>query len=128
MAAPISFDFIRPQAAAKAGPPSETVAITHDEMIADGIVIAKYNANQWQVPDGEKYSSVEFRVPVDVRFTDGATERSRTLGPYSKFSMMDGVAYALGHVFAFSDHQNRDWYSYDLGKHWAQLVLTSAAS
>ena len=41
--------------------------------------------------------------------------------------MVDGIAYAGDHVFAFSERENQDWYSLALGRHWKKMVVVPAA-
>jgi hypothetical protein len=120
--------FLRPRADPVAFGPYTTVSFVRDELIADGETLAKYVEHRWQVAGGEeRFSSVEFYARVDVRFEGREGERSKGFGPYSTFTLMDGVAYASGHVFAFFDRERDDWYSSALGNHWMKMAVIVAA-
>lgn len=121
--------FLRPRSEPLPSGPYATVGFVRDEVIADGEALAKYVEHRWQVRGvDERFSSLQFRNRVDVRFEREDGESSKALGPYSTFTLMDGIAYASGHVFAFFDHEQQDWYSSALGGHWLKMTVVVAAA
>jgi hypothetical protein len=122
----VHFEFQRPLAEPLRRGPFREVAFQGEKMFVDGDLEASETENRWRRSNGELYSGMDFLTRVDVHFVDAHGTRSRVLGPHLKFSVMDGVAYAGGHVFAFSDRQNQDWYSLELGRHFAKMVLVVA--
>ncbi|HYG55308.1 MAG TPA: hypothetical protein VD965_08415 [Burkholderiales bacterium] len=121
----IRFEFHKPQTPPLEAGPYEAVEFSYDRMFANGDFLAKESDNRWEY-QGERYASVQFTVPVDICFmTKGG--RSRVLGPYGDFKVVDGVAYASGHVFAFVDQERKDWYSYDLGRHFERMLIAKAS-
>ena len=124
----IRFAFVRPQADPLPSGPYREVTFMRDELIADGEVPAKYIEHRWQVRGVDaRFSSVEFGGPIDVYFERKDAQRSKACGPYDTFRLMDGIAYAGGHVFAFFDIERQDWYSSALGQHWLKMTICAAA-
>jgi len=80
--------------------------------------IIKHLNNRWYAESGEEFSTLDVIGPLVIKGSDG-----RTLGPYTKLSMFDGVAYVDGRVFAFTDVQREDWYMHDAGAHWAEMRI-----
>ena len=60
-------------------------------------------------------------LPLRVHLQREAAEVN--YGPYSAFSMVNGVAYAEATVFGFEDTQMGDWYSVQDRMHWGVMVL-----
>jgi hypothetical protein len=54
--------------------------------------------------------------------------KSRSFGPFERFSSVDGLAYTDDRVFAFADARIGDWFCYDDGRHWALMVVTDVNS
>ena len=125
----VRFEFQRPLSEPLARGPYREVVFHGESMLVDGELEATEQENRWRRRgSGDQYSAIDFTVRVDAYFVDADGERSRILGPYTKFRVIDGVAYAADHVFAFSDRENQDWYSLDLGKHWKKMVIVAATT
>lgn len=121
--------FVRPHAEPVPSGPYEKVSFSQGDLIADGEPVATYVDSRWQLRGAsERFSSVEFRCRVDVHFELGEGERSKAFGPYSTLRLLDGIAYASGHVFACFDKEKRDWYSLPLGRHWPAMSVVAAAA
>lgn len=119
----VRLTFVRPHADPSSSGPHGAVSFVGDDLLADGQPVAKYIDHRWQVQGSDdRFSSVEFRARVEVHFQKGE-ERSKVFGPYNTFSLMDGVAYASGHVFAFFDREQGNWYSSILGTHWRKMTI-----
>ena len=54
--------------------------------------------------------------------------RSRTYGPFGRFSAVNGLAYGDDGVIAVLDQKSGEWLSYDDGYHWPVMVVTDAAT
>ena len=124
----VHFEFQRPLADPVPRGPFREVTFHAERMLVDGDLEAAEQENRWRRVSGDQYSAIDFTVRVDVSFSDAAGARSRALGPYSKFRLVDGIAYAGDHVFAFSDRQNKDWYSLELGRHYTNMTIVPAAT
>jgi len=125
----VRFEFQRPLAEPLPRGPYREITFRGERMLADGELEAIEHENRWRRPaGGEQYSAIDFTTRVDVHFLDAAGSPSRTLGPYGKATVVDGVAYAGDHVFAFSDRQNKDWYSLELGRHYTSMLIVQAAT
>ena len=123
----IRLTFLRPRSEPLPFAPYAKVSFVRDNLVADGEALAKYIEHRWEVAGAdERFSSVEFHARVDVHFEGRDGDRSKTFGPYSTFTLMDGIAYASGHVFAFYDHEQKDWYSSALGNHWVKMTVVVA--
>ena len=119
--------FLRPLAEPVLSEAYDEVKLLLDDLLADGRQVATYVENRWQMPGTEeRFSTVQFRNPVNVQFARGDGPGSRSLGPYHEFNLLDGVAYADGHVFAFFDKERQDWYSRPLGGHWSTMIVSGA--
>lgn len=97
-----------------------------------GALIATHREHQWEV-DGERYYRVDATRPVRIHFERAPPQapvpsRSRELGPFERFSSVDGIAYTDERVFAFVDAQAGEWFCYDDGRHWSAMVVTDAAA
>ena len=125
--AEVRFEFQRPLAAPLPRGPFREITFEAEQMLVDGDLEATEQENRWRRLNGDQYSAIDFTVRVDVNFVSASGEASRTLGPHTKFRLVDGIAYAGDHVFAFSDRENRDWYSLALGRHWKKMVVVPAA-
>lgn len=121
--------FVHPSRPAKTVGPFNTVRLD-GESVRDPekrALIARHREHQWEV-DGERYSRLDATVPVRIHFErppEGTA--SRVLGPYRRFSAIDGIAYADERVFAFVDPKVGDWFCYNDGQHWPVMVLSDAA-
>jgi hypothetical protein len=74
--------------------------------------IARHERHHW-TPTGDEakdvfYTRLDIAGPLCLKFQRGEAETN--YGPYSAFSMVDGVGYVEGDVFAFEDSQHQDWY------------------
>ena len=126
---PVRLAFVRPNAEPLLLPPYREARFQMSDLIADGTPLARYVDSRWQLRGvGERYARVEFRNPVAARFERKPGERSKALGPYDTFHLLDGVAYASGRVFACFDKQNDDWYALPLGSHWPAMTVVAAAT
>ncbi len=65
---------------------------------AGGPLIAEHWGHEWHV-DGERFSRLDVEGPVNVHFVDHSS--SKTYGPFSSFSAVNGVAFRERSVFAF---------------------------
>jgi hypothetical protein len=120
--------FVRPHAEPLPSGDYREVRLSLADLTADGEVLATYTDNRWQVRGAkERFSAIEFHSRVNAHFERKNGERSKPFGPYASFRLMDGVAYASGHVFAFFDKQQHDWYSLALGHHWRAMILLAAS-
>lgn len=68
---------------------------------------------------------VDCTAKVSVYFERG-TERSTAYGPYTRFSMVDGLAYGDNHVIAFMDYKTKEWLYYDTGYRWPVMVVNGS--
>lgn len=91
-----------------------------------GALLARYRDHQWEV-EGKRYFRLDTAGKVRIQFERAAEERkSRLLGPFLRFSAIDGIAFADERVFAFVDPKVGDWFSYDDGHHWPVMVVIDA--
>lgn len=123
---PLPLSFGRPRADPLPLGSYNEVTFVRADLIADGKALATHIEHRWHLSGvEERFSSVEVGAVVDVFFANGG-ERTKAFGPYSTFRLMDGVAYASGHVFAFFDLAQQDWYSLGLGRHWPTMRVMAA--
>lgn len=90
--------------------------------------IARHERHHW-TPTGVEakdvfYTRLDIAGPLCLSFKRKAAEVN--YGPYSSFSMVNGVGYVEGVVFAFDDAQHNDWYCTEDRQHWATLTLRPA--
>ena len=45
-----------------------------------------------------------------------------------EFQRPHAIDFTAPHVFAFSDRENKDWYSLELGRRWKRMVIVAAAT
>lgn len=95
-----------------------------------GEVIARHRQHQWEV-QGERYSRLDASARVRIHFERArvlrdAADKSRSFGPYERFSAVDGIAYTDDRVFAFVDARVGDWFCYEDGRHWALMIVSDA--
>jgi hypothetical protein len=91
----------------------------------DGPLIAEHQHHSWMV-DGERFSRLELEGPVMVHFQRNDGSVSKSYGPFSVFSAVNGVAFKERSVFAFVDREMNDWYCHDDGHHWPLMVIEPA--
>lgn len=91
----------------------------------DGALVAEHQNHSWVV-DGANFSRLDLEGPVVVRFQGSDGRASKTYGPFSAFSAVNGVAFKDGSVFAFVDREMKDWYCHDDGHHWPLMVIEPA--
>lgn len=90
----------------------------------DGQVIAQHRDHEWHV-DGERFTRLDVENHVQVQFLDGTA--SKTYGPFTGFSSVDGVAFREGEVFAYVDPRRNVWVRQDDGKSWPVLLIEPAS-
>lgn len=106
---------------------AETVRETSKETL-----VAHHRDHQWEV-DGQRYFRLDATSSVRIHFERNpvrfkAIAKSRSFGPFGKFSAIDGIAYTDDRVFAFVDQRVGDWFCYDDGRHWAIMVVKDAST
>jgi hypothetical protein len=126
--------FGHPTKPAKALGPFQSFALDTETLRdpSTGEVIAYHRDRQWEVGE-ERYFRVDATTKVRIHFERGMHEsrqltRSRSFGPFGRFSMVEGLAYADDRVFAFADAKVGDWFCFDDGRHWAVMVVTDASA
>src|SRR5215212_10462783 len=90
----VHFEFQRPLAEPVPRGPCREITFQGERMLIDGDLEATEQQNRWRRVKGDQYSAIDFTSRVDVFFADASGARSRTLGPYGKFRLVDGIAYA----------------------------------
>src|SRR3954469_18115561 len=74
--------------------------------------VARHQRHSWVPADGvhdkSQFSRLEILGVVKVHFQ--RREAEANYGPFASVTMVNGVAYADGNVFAFQDAQRLDWY------------------
>jgi len=126
--------FIHPSKPSREVGPFSSVRIDA-ETVRDGVdwkAIARHREHQWEV-EGERYYRLDATTRVRVHFEHTRSlphtpAKSRSFGPYGRFSTVDGVAYADDRVFAFVDARIGDWFCYGDGRHWAVMVVTDVGT
>ena len=98
----------------------------------DRKVVARHREHQWEV-EGARYYRLDATTRVRVHFEHTRSlpdtpAKSRSFGPYGRFSTVDGIAYTDDRVFAFVDSRIGDWFCYGDGRHWALMVVTDVGS
>lgn len=125
--------FIHPSKPSRQVGPVTSVRIDAESM-HDGTgakLIARHREHHWEV-EGERFFRVDMTTRVRIHFERArpaadAPTKSRSFGPYERFSAVDGIAYADDRVFAFVDARVGDWYCYGDGRHWAVMVVADAS-
>ena len=104
------------------------------ETVRDGTdrkIVARHREHQWEV-EGDRYFRLDATTRVRVHFEHTRSlptaAKSRSFGPYERFSAVDGIAYADDRVFAFVDARIGDWFCYGDGRHWAIMVVTDVGT
>jgi hypothetical protein len=116
--------FVHPTKAPKALGPYRVVRLDADGVNGhDGFPVAHYRDQEWQV-GGERYFRLDCEARVTIHFEKSEQLKSRSFGPYGRFSAINGIAYTDHKVFAFVDRRVGDWFCYDDGRHWPVMVLT----
>ena len=87
-------------------------------------VVVPYRAHQWEV-EKISYFRLDCTARVLVSFERGE-KRSRTYGPFGRFSAVNGLAYADDGVIAVLDQKIGEWLYYDDGYHWPVMVVAKA--
>ena len=87
-------------------------------------VVVPYRAHQWEV-EKISYFRLDCTAHVLVSFERGE-KRSRTYGPFGRFSAVNGLAYADDGVIAVLDQKIGEWLYYDDGYHWPVMVVAKA--
>ena len=117
---PVKVTFGRPRGEPIILGPFERLMFVGIELRDATRVVAVHTDHSWRV-NGDRYSRLDIPGPVLVVL--GKEDRQRTFGPFTAFSCVDGVAYSEGHVFAFVDNEQRDWYCVADGHHWKTLEM-----
>jgi hypothetical protein len=94
-------------------------------------IVARHREHQWEF-EGERYFRLDATTRVSVHFEHtrsrpNTAAKSRSFGPYERFSAVDGIAYTDDRVFAFVDARVGDWFCYGDGRHWPVMVVTDAS-
>jgi hypothetical protein len=89
----------------------------------DGALRVPYHKHQWSV-DGLDYFRLDTTTRVTVHFERKA-ERSRSYGPFERFSAVNGLAYGDDKVIAFLDLKLNEWIYYDAGYYWPVMVVST---
>lgn len=93
----------------------------------NGPVLARHVRHQWEI-EGVSYYRLDCTASVYVRFEGGRGPPSKRLGPFNRFSAVDGLAYTNDKVFAYLDGKVSAWLCYDLGRHWPMMIVTEATA
>ncbi|HEY6821178.1 MAG TPA: hypothetical protein VI321_04105 [Burkholderiales bacterium] len=103
-----------------------SIWLTHEGMSdkPGGGLRAIYRQHQWEV-DGASYFRLDCTAKVNIYFERG-TERSTAYGPYTRFSMVNGLAYGDNQVIAFMDYKTNEWLYYDTGYRWPVMVVNGS--
>jgi hypothetical protein len=97
-----------------------------------GEPIALHREHQWEV-EGERYFRLDASTPVRIHFERDPRKpeeeaRSRSFGPFERFSAVDGITYVDDRVFAFTEPTEPGWSCYDDGRRWLLMVVTDAGA
>jgi hypothetical protein len=90
-----------------------------------GPVIATHGDHEWKTQEG-KFSRLDCAASFIGFFEDGLGTGSRRYGPYSHLSCIDGIVFTDHQMFAFFDQQAADWYCYEAGRHFPNLIIQMA--
>jgi hypothetical protein len=121
---------------AEAGPgptlelgPFRSVRIDGEALRAepDWRVLAQHRNHVW-VAQGKTFFRVDCACPVRLQLQNDDGETSPVSEPFMHFSFADGIAYGDGMIYANIDLETRRWYCHGDGRHWRELVVTSAAA
>jgi hypothetical protein len=94
---------------------------------AGGSPIARHQRHSWEAEKGApgaQFSRLEVIGMVKLHFERKAAEVN--YGPFASVTMVNGVAYADGNVFAFQDAQQLDWYCTQDRQHWDTMTVIPA--
>jgi hypothetical protein len=120
-------EFANARGAARRLGPFDRLRFEGEVLIAQpGGIIARHAEHTWHLTSGGTYIRLECNVPVVIRFYSDKKRQSRPLGPFKDFSSVNGIAYTNRQVFAFSDLEQKDWYSHELSTHWKGMVVEPA--
>lgn len=88
--------------------------------------IARHERHHWTPAEAKNkevyYTRLDIAGPLCLQFRRG--QAGTNYGPYSAYSMVDGVGYVEGNVFAFEDVERVDWYCIQDRMHWDTLSIS----
>jgi len=88
----------------------------------DTEAIARHIHHRWHVSEApQTFMSLQILGPLEVEILDGSGKK---LGPYERFTVVNGVVNADSRVFGFVDVERNDCYLSDLGEHRKGVKLT----
>ena len=124
----VIFTFVHPTNPSKVLGPFERLWFDAKGMSTDrpGSVLVPYRNHQWEV-EKVSYFRLDCTAHVMLSFERGE-KRSRTYGPFGRFSAVNGLAYADDGVVAVLDQKIGEWLYYDDGYHWPTMVVTKAVT
>jgi hypothetical protein len=88
----------------------------------DGPILAKDENSRWKV-DGGQYSRFDCDTECKVTLARDRDNRSESYGPYPGFSSLNGLKFVDHQLFAVYDESTKDWYGYQSGEHWDDLIV-----
>ena len=50
-------------------------------------------------------------------------EAGKTYGPFLCFSSLNGLKFVDHRLFCLYDESTKDWYGYQSGEHWGELIV-----
>ena len=96
---------------------------------ASGELVAEHRDHQWEL-QGVRYHRMDASSHVRIHFEGSRREpaaASGALGPFRRFSAVDGIAYTDDRVFAYVDAVG-NWCCYHDGRRWLVMVVSDAAA
>ena len=88
----------------------------------DGPVIARDDNYRWYV-EGGQFSRFDCDTECNVTLARDRDKASKTYGPYPGFSGLDGLKFVDHQLFCLYDETMKDWYGYQSGEHWDDLIV-----
>ena len=90
-----------------------------------GAVLAKHEGKAWNVA-GEHFLRLDYEGPLTIKFEDGRRGKaSRTFGPFTHFSSVDGVTYANREVFCHLTEKTL-WHVRQDHTEWPTMIVEKA--
>lgn len=92
---------------------------------ADGPILAADNNYRWIV-NGARYSRFDCDTQCTVTLARDKDKARKTYGPYPNFSSLNGLKFVDHQLFCVYDETMKDWYGYQSGEHWDELIVVPA--